>query len=139
MAEKLPGRNQGGAARLPVDRVFSVPGFGTVVTGTLLGGRIRKGDGLYLYPEGRACRVRGIQVYNRQTDVCEAGQRAALNLSGVEREEGMRARSGRRSPFRAQYRCKAVRTAPFRQRDQKPDAPALLQWNVGTFVQGGPP
>ena len=87
MAEKLPGRNQGGAARLPVDRVFSVPGFGTVVTGTLLDGRIRKGDGLYLYPEGRACRVRGIQVYNRQTDVCEAGQRAALNLSGVEREE----------------------------------------------------
>lgn len=87
MAEKLPGRNQGGAARLPVDRVFSVPGFGTVVTGTLLGGRIRKGDGLYLYPEGRACRVRGIQVYNRQTDVCEAGQRAALNLSGIERDE----------------------------------------------------
>ena len=76
-----------GRARLPVDRVFSVPGFGTVVTGTLLGGRIRKGDSLCLYPAKSWCRVRGIQVYQTEQEECAAGQRAALNLSGVSREE----------------------------------------------------
>lgn len=76
-----------GFPRLPVDRVFSVPGFGTVVTGTLLGGRIRRGDELEICPGGMACRVRGIQVYGKEVNECLGGQRAALNLAGAEREQ----------------------------------------------------
>ena len=87
MAEKIPSRNRQGMARLPVDRVFSVPGHGTVVTGTLLSGRISKGDILCIYPGNTGCRVRGIQVYQTEQDECSAGQRAALNLSGISREE----------------------------------------------------
>lgn len=86
-AERIPPRSREGMARLPVDRVFSVPGFGTVVTGTLLSGGIRKGDSLCVYPSKSVCRVRGIQVYQTDREECTAGQRAALNLSGVSREE----------------------------------------------------
>lgn len=81
------GRNAEGAVRLPVDRVFSVAGFGTVVTGTLLEGTIRKGSQFTLYPQNIPCRVRGIQVYSEETDCCCAGQRAALNLTGIRKEE----------------------------------------------------
>lgn len=74
-------------ARLPADRVFTVQGFGTVVTGTMLEGQIEKGQELTVFPEGKTCRVRGIQVYGKEEDICEAGQRAALNLAGIEKEE----------------------------------------------------
>ena len=76
-----------GKARLPIDRVFTAAGFGTVVTGTLLEGTIRTGDLLTLYPQGASCRVRGIQVYNQDAESCCAGQRAALNLAGTGRDE----------------------------------------------------
>lgn len=76
-----------GKARLPIDRVFTAAGFGTVVTGTLLEGTIRTGDLLTLYPLGASCRVRGIQVYNQDAESCCAGQRAALNLAGTGRDE----------------------------------------------------
>lgn len=73
--------------RLNVDRSFSVKGFGTVVTGTLLGKSIHKGDYVYLYPHGDKVRVRNIQVH--ETDVPQAfsGMRTALNLSGISVEE----------------------------------------------------
>ena len=109
MAESIRPRSGNGAARLPVDRVFSVAGFGTVVTGTVLNGKIVKGDKLSVYPRGLECRVRGIQVYNEETDFCVSGQRAALNLSGVDRQEIRRGcvvsaeesmRSGRRVDVR---------------------------------------
>ncbi len=80
-------RKQEAPARLPVDRVFTVQGFGTVVTGTMLEGRIEKGRELMVFPVGKLCRVRGIQVYGKDEEVCVAGQRAALNLSGIEKEE----------------------------------------------------
>lgn len=73
------------ASRLNIDRVFSVKGFGTVVTGTLLEGKIVKGDTLYLYPSNNKCRVKGIQVYGKSVDTAQYGQRTALNLS-IERE-----------------------------------------------------
>lgn len=69
--------------RLPVDRVFSVPGFGTVVTGTLMSGRISKGDELTVFPSGIRTKVRGIQVHEIPQEICEAGQRTALNLMNV--------------------------------------------------------
>lgn len=80
-------RKKEAPARLPADRVFTVQGFGTVVTGTMLEGQIEKGQELTVFPEGKTCRVRGIQVYGKEEDICEAGQRAALNLAGIEKEE----------------------------------------------------
>src|SRR5512143_31583 len=74
-------------ARLPVDRVFTVEGFGTVVTGTLWRGRIRTGDTLELRPRGLPVRVRRVQVHGATVEEARAGQRTAVALHGVEREQ----------------------------------------------------
>jgi len=72
------------AARLPVDRVFSVKGFGTVVTGTLVAGRVAEGDELAVLPEGRRVRVRGVQVHGRSVAAADAPRRAAVNLGAID-------------------------------------------------------
>ncbi len=72
-----------GIPRLYVDRVFTVQGFGIVVTGTLIGGTINRDQRMVLLPQGEPVRVRGIQVHNEPTSVAQAGQRTALNLSGT--------------------------------------------------------
>ncbi|HEX9700359.1 MAG TPA: selenocysteine-specific translation elongation factor [Acidobacteriota bacterium] len=77
-------RSPGEIVRLPVDRVFTVRGFGTVVTGTLLSGEIRAGDKLELLPGGSHVAVRGVQVYGEAVAAAGAGQRTAVNLQGVE-------------------------------------------------------
>ena len=71
--------------RLPVDRSISIPGFGTVVTGTLWSGSVAAGDRLRLEPSGRDVRVRSVQVHDRDVERAEAGQRVAVSLPGVER------------------------------------------------------
>lgn len=76
--------------RLPIDRAFSMRGFGTVVTGTVASGSVRRGDGLVLFPSGRRCRARTIQSLFEERDCVRAGQRAALNLSGVGLDEAGR-------------------------------------------------
>ena len=73
--------------RLPVDRVFSMTGFGTVVTGTLVDGAVSVGDDVFVYPGCRKVKVRGIQTYGRDAASAVAGQRTAVNLSGISREE----------------------------------------------------
>lgn len=73
--------------RLPIDRVFSLSGFGTIITGTLISGKIRKEDVLQIYPLGKECRIRSIQVHGQDEDCCYAGQRVALNLSNVRKSE----------------------------------------------------
>ena len=73
--------------RLPVDRVFAIRGFGTVVTGTLNSGSVKKGDLVTLYPSAKAARVRGVEIFNRKAEVASAGQRTALNLVGLQKEE----------------------------------------------------
>jgi selenocysteine-specific elongation factor len=70
--------------RIPVDRVFSVTGFGTVVTGTLLGGRIREGDEVLVQPPGRKAKVRGLEVHDVRVAEAAAPCRIALNLSGLD-------------------------------------------------------
>jgi selenocysteine-specific elongation factor len=75
------------AFRLPIDRVFSMKGFGTVVTGTLISGQIRKEQDIEVLPLGRKVRVRGVQVHGDNVEVASAGQRTALNLAGVSQEE----------------------------------------------------
>ena len=83
----MPARAEGEPARLPVDRVFTVEGFGTVVTGTLWRGCIRTGETLELQPRGLAVRVRRVQVHGRPVEEARAGQRTAVALHGVEREQ----------------------------------------------------
>jgi selenocysteine-specific elongation factor len=83
----LPNRSAEGSARLPVDRVFTVEGFGTVVTGTLWSGRIRNAEGLELLPRGASVRVRRVQVHGATVEEARAGQRTAVALHGVERDQ----------------------------------------------------
>ncbi len=80
----VPPRPVAGPARLPVDRAFSVAGFGTVVTGTVWSGTVAAGDRLELLPASVQVRVRGVQVMGRPAERAGAGSRAALNLAGVE-------------------------------------------------------
>ena len=74
-------------ARLPIDRVFTMKGFGTVVTGTLAGGTIGKEEELEAFPSGRRVRVRGVQVHGKPADAAVAGERTALNLAGASTED----------------------------------------------------
>jgi selenocysteine-specific elongation factor len=86
-AAEVEPRDSHALARLPIDRVFTMKGFGTVVTGTLISGTIRKEEELEVFPTGRRVRVRGVQVHGKTADVAVAGQRTALNLTGVSTEE----------------------------------------------------
>ena len=79
-----------GGARLPIDRAFSMKGFGTVVTGTLVSGRIGLDDQLLVQPSGRMVKVRGVQVHGRPATEATAGQRAAINLAGVDAGDVLR-------------------------------------------------
>lgn len=72
---------------LPIDRAFSMSGFGTVITGTLLAGSITKEDTLEMYPIGKECKIRSIQVHGQPVDRCYAGQRVAINLSNIKKSE----------------------------------------------------
>ena len=87
LARRAPRRAATGGVRLPIDRAFSVKGFGTVVTGTLLGGRMRVDDELVLLPDERRAKIRGVQVHGSPAAEAHAGQRVAANLGGVELED----------------------------------------------------
>jgi selenocysteine-specific elongation factor len=80
----LEGKREGGIFRLPIDRVFTIKGFGTVVTGTLWSGTVRVGDEVTVLPHGLRSRARRIQVYGKTVEQAWAGQRTAVNLPGVE-------------------------------------------------------
>jgi len=82
-ARRLPPRRASGLFRLAVDRAFTLAGHGTVVTGTVFGGRAEVGAALTLLPSGRAARVRAIHAQNRAATAGQAGERCALNLAGV--------------------------------------------------------
>jgi selenocysteine-specific elongation factor len=84
VAALVPARSSLSVARLPVDRAFTMRGFGAVVTGTLVAGEIAEGDELELLPDGVQVRVRGLQVHGRATPRAVAGQRTAINLGGVD-------------------------------------------------------
>lgn len=76
--------------RLPIDRVFTKEGFGTVITGTLLEGSCKVGDEIMVYPEERLVKIRGIQSHETSEDTAYAGQRTAINLANVKKEELIR-------------------------------------------------
>ncbi|MCI9237360.1 selenocysteine-specific translation elongation factor [Lachnospiraceae bacterium 50-23] len=73
--------------RLPIDRAFTLSGFGTVITGTLVSGMVSREDTLEMYPIGKECKIRSIQVHGQDRRECYAGQRVAINLSNVKKKE----------------------------------------------------
>ncbi len=86
-SEELEERDIYTIPRLPIDRAFTISGFGTVITGTLISGQIKKGDELEIYPINQVCKIRNIQVHGHDTDNCYAGQRTAINLSNVKKSQ----------------------------------------------------
>lgn len=84
LGSKVPARSEHFVARLPIDRAFTMKGFGAVVTGTLIAGEINEGDELDLLPAGVRTRVRGVQVHGHSVKQATAGQRTAVNLGGVD-------------------------------------------------------
>ena len=86
-AEEVVEKDVNTIPRLPIDRVFSLSGFGTIITGTLLAGTISKEDNLQVYPIGKECKIRNIQVHGQDVEKCYAGQRVAIYLSNVKKSE----------------------------------------------------
>ncbi|HKW68967.1 MAG TPA: selenocysteine-specific translation elongation factor [Candidatus Dormibacteraeota bacterium] len=104
LLEESEPRADAGRPRLPIDRVFTMSGFGTVVTGTLVDGSIEEGDDMEVAPGGRLVRIRGLQRHNEKVDSVGPGERVAANLSGVEKSDLSRgdvlARPGAVAPTR---------------------------------------
>ena len=84
---EIPERNSGNFFRLPVDRVFTMKGFGTVVTGTTVSGSINVGDEVTVYPQELHSKIRGIQVHNTDAETVSAGLRTAINIQGMEKAQ----------------------------------------------------
>ena len=85
--DEVESKDREGHFRLPVDRVFTISGFGTVVTGTIISGRVSVGDTIEVYPETIQGKVRNIQVHEEDKPFAEAGQRSAINLSNIKKED----------------------------------------------------
>ena len=87
VSEEVEGRNEDAPVRMYIDRIFSVKGFGSVVTGTLVEGTIKPDDELVIYPKEMKAKVRGVQVHSLPAKAAYAGQRVAINLSNVEKDK----------------------------------------------------
>jgi selenocysteine-specific elongation factor len=87
LTRTIPERSMGTVFRLPIDRVFTMKGFGTVVTGTTISGHIDVGSEVTIYPRGIGSRVRGIQVHHQEVSSVRAGSRTAINLQGAEKAQ----------------------------------------------------
>ena len=85
IAGSIPQRPPSSLFRLPIDRVFTMKGFGTVITGTLVSGKINVGETIMVYPTGITSKVRGIQVHNQSAESAEAGMRTAINFQGLDK------------------------------------------------------
>jgi selenocysteine-specific elongation factor len=90
LASEVEPKRTSAVPRLPVDRAFSIRGFGTVVTGTLIAGELKVGDEVEVLPAGVRTRVRNVQVHGHDTELALAGQRTAVNLQGLSVEQGSR-------------------------------------------------
>ena len=124
LGQSLPQVDRG-MARLSIDRVFTVAGYGTVVTGTLVDGSLSTGDELVIYPDETTVRVRGLQMHNKPVERAEPGNRVAVNLAGVSVDDLRRgdvlARKGALTPsLRIDVSLSLLKTAPspLKQDDQ---------------------
>lgn len=86
-SEKITLDQREGAPRIPVDRVFTSTGFGTIITGTLLDGELKVGDDVVLFPQEMPSKVKNIQVHGQKIDIAHSGQRVAVNLANVKKED----------------------------------------------------
>lgn len=135
--DRLPQKADIGRPRLPIDRVFTMSGFGTVVTGTLVDGTIAVGDELEVLPGGGTARVRGLQQHNQSVDVATPGNRVAANLIGVEKNQVERGDvlappDSLRATRRLDARVRVLASAP---RGLRHGAELLL--HTGTVEVGG--
>lgn len=87
LSTTVKDKNVDDTPRLPVDRVFSIQGFGTIVTGTLISGAFKVGDEVQIFPGDKLGRIRSLQVHGQDTQVAYAGQRVAINIAGIKKEE----------------------------------------------------
>ena len=87
MSDEVVAKDTQTIPRLPIDGAFTLSGFGTIITGTLISGTITREDVLEMYPIGKECKIRNIQVHGQNQDKCYAGQRVAINLSNVKKKE----------------------------------------------------
>jgi len=136
LVSSLPGRDPTGPLRLPIDRSFPMKGFGAVVTGTLVSGRIEVGQAVEILPAGIAAKVRGLQIHGSAVERADAGTRIAVNLQGVETTEVPRwewlTRSGEMTPTRqvdARVHLLSGCTRPLKLRSS-------LMFHVGTATTG---
>lgn len=87
MTEKVVERDITDTPRLPIDRVFTISGFGTVVTGTLISGMFKVGEEVQIYPSGLLSKIRSLQVHGNDSSFAYAGQRVAINLTGLKKDD----------------------------------------------------
>jgi selenocysteine-specific elongation factor len=132
LVQEIPERDAGNFFRLPIDRVFTMKGFGTVVTGTTISGRIQTGDEVTIYPQGISSRIRGIQVHNREANQVRAGLRTAINLQGVEKaqiERGhvLAAKDSLRSTYMLDVLLELIPSAPRKLKNR-----ARVRFHTGT-------
>lgn len=86
-AKKIPGKDQASNVYLPIDRVFTMSGFGTVITGTLVSGTLETGSQMLIYPDKNQARIRSIQVHNEKVEAAYPGERTGVNLAGIDKED----------------------------------------------------
>jgi selenocysteine-specific elongation factor len=132
LARAVPPRSTDATFRLPIDRVFTIRGFGTVVTGTVTAGQLALDERVEVYPRGLQAKVRGIQTHGRPVSTAVAGQRAAVNLQGVERaaiERGdVLSLSGLLQPtYMLDATCELLRDAPAPLRTRQ-----RVRFHIGT-------
>ncbi|NOZ49162.1 MAG: selenocysteine-specific translation elongation factor [Chloroflexi bacterium] len=118
---QAPDRTDWGRPRLPIDRVFTMSGFGTVVTGTLQDGRLQLGDEVVIEPGGLKARIRGLQTHKKQIQVAQPGSRVAVNLSGLSQHDLHRGQmlalpATLRAAKRLDVRLRALPDAPIKLR-----------------------
>jgi selenocysteine-specific elongation factor len=135
-ALKLAGKDSRRDFRLPIDRSFSVKGFGTVVTGTLISGQVSTGADVELFPSGEKLRVRGVQTGGNRVDRAEAGQRTAVNLAGIDHHSVQRGMT-----LAAPSRFRATRRIDVRLRllpgVRKLKNRSLVHFHAGSFETMG--
>ncbi|MFP3927969.1 MAG: selenocysteine-specific translation elongation factor [Desulfobacteraceae bacterium] len=132
LVQEVPEREPGTIFRLPIDRVFIMKGFGTVVTGTTVSGAVRTGEEVTVYPGRIDARVRGIQIHNREVEEARAGQRTAVNLQGVEKAQLQRgdvvaARDSLRTSYMLDVVVELLPSAPRKLKNR-----AKVRFHTGT-------
>lgn len=124
MTTTVSTRDESKPFRLPIDRVFSVTGFGTVVTGTLIEGTIQEGDSVMLYPTKQEVKVRSLQVHDENVKRAKAGQRVAVNISNIKKDQVSRGdvlapKGSLQSTMMMDCKIKVLPKSPFPMRNRE--------------------